>query len=61
MSLAKLPVNLPVRLPRLPRPGFPFSAPTVPDTVEALPPKARLGADYETFVAWIGSPQTSDW
>jgi 1-acyl-sn-glycerol-3-phosphate acyltransferase len=39
-----------VSLPRLPRPGFPFSAPTVPDTVEALPPKHRLGADYET--AW---------
>ena len=35
-------------LPRVPRPGFPYSAPTVPDTVEALPPKARLGADYET-------------
>jgi 1-acyl-sn-glycerol-3-phosphate acyltransferase len=35
-------------LPRLPRPGFPYTAPTVPDTVEALPPKARLGADYET-------------
>ena len=29
-------------------PGFPYTAPTVPDTVEALPPKARLGADYET-------------
>ena len=37
-----------VSLPRVPRPGFPYSAPTVPDTVEALPPKARLGADYET-------------
>jgi 1-acyl-sn-glycerol-3-phosphate acyltransferase len=37
-----------VSVPRLPRPGFPYSAPTVPDTVDALPPKARLGADYET-------------
>ena len=35
-------------LPRVPRPGFPYRAPTVPDTVDALPPKARLGADYET-------------
>ena len=35
-------------LPRLPRPGFPYTAPTAPDTVDALPPKARLGADYET-------------
>src|SRR5688572_28049139 len=39
-----------VSVPRVPRPGFPFTAPTVPDTVEALPPKHRLGADYET--AW---------
>jgi 1-acyl-sn-glycerol-3-phosphate acyltransferase len=37
-----------VSVPRLPRPGFPYTAPTVPDTVDALPPKARLGADYET-------------
>jgi 1-acyl-sn-glycerol-3-phosphate acyltransferase len=37
-----------VKIPRLPRVGFPYAAPTVPDTVEALPPKARLGADYET-------------
>ena len=41
-------VKLPLSLPRVPRPGFPYSAPTVPDTVDALPPKARLGADYET-------------
>jgi len=41
--MVKLP--LPVRIPR---PGFPYTTPTVPDTVEALPPKARLGADYET-------------
>ena len=40
--------KVPVWLPRVPRPGFPYSAPTVPDSVEALPPKARLGADYET-------------
>lgn len=39
-----------VSLPRLPRPGFPYSAPTVPDTVEAPAPTARLGSDYET--AW---------
>jgi len=37
-----------VKLPRVPRPGFPFTAPTVPDTVEPLAPKRRLGADYET-------------
>ena len=35
-------------LPRIPRPGFPYTAPTVPDTVDALPPKARPGAYYET-------------
>jgi len=37
-----------IKVPRVPRPGFPYTAPTVPDTVEALPPKRRLGADYET-------------
>ena len=31
-----------------PAPWVPVTAPTVPDTVDALPPKARLGADYET-------------
>jgi len=41
-------VKLPLGLPRVPRLGFPFAAPTVPDTVDALPTKARLGADYET-------------
>jgi 1-acyl-sn-glycerol-3-phosphate acyltransferase len=38
-------VKLPVRPPRLP---FPFSAPTTPGGVEPLPPKKRLGADYDT-------------
>ncbi|MET0903042.1 MAG: hypothetical protein ABWZ52_07375, partial [Acidimicrobiales bacterium] len=41
-------VKMPGSLPRLPRPGFPYTAPTVPDTVDALPIKARLGAAYET-------------
>jgi 1-acyl-sn-glycerol-3-phosphate acyltransferase len=27
---------------------FPYSAPTVPDTVEPLPPSRRLGADYDS-------------
>lgn len=34
-------------MPRLP---FPYTTPTVPGTVDALPPTRRLGADYET--AW---------
>lgn len=38
-------MKLPVRRPQLP---FPFSAPTVPGGVEALPPTRRLGADYDT-------------
>lgn len=42
-----LPHSLTRRLPRLP---FPFSAPTVPDGVEAPPRKVRAGADYDT--AW---------
>jgi 1-acyl-sn-glycerol-3-phosphate acyltransferase len=34
-----------VRAPKLP---FPFSAPTVPGGVEALPPARKVGADYDT-------------
>ena len=34
--------------PKLPRPGFPFSAPTVPRGVEPLPRKRTTGIDYET-------------
>jgi 1-acyl-sn-glycerol-3-phosphate acyltransferase len=37
-----------IQVPRVPRPGFPYTAPTVPGGVEARAPKARLGADYET-------------
>lgn len=36
---------LPVRRPRLP---FPYGAPRTPRGVEPLPPKRRLGADYDT-------------
>lgn len=39
MTLAKL---------RLPRPGFPFSAPTTPHGVEPPAEKKRTGIDYET-------------
>jgi 1-acyl-sn-glycerol-3-phosphate acyltransferase len=35
---------------RLPRPPFPFSAPTVPGGVEPPEPRPRAGADYDT--AW---------
>jgi len=34
----------------VPRPGFPWGAPTVPRHVDALPDKARAGVDYDT--AW---------
>jgi 1-acyl-sn-glycerol-3-phosphate acyltransferase len=38
-----------VRLtPKLPRPGFPFSAPTTPRSVEPVPEKSRTGIDYDT-------------
>jgi 1-acyl-sn-glycerol-3-phosphate acyltransferase len=37
-----------VNLPKLPRPGFPFNAPTTPGGVEPLPPKRNIGLDYET-------------
>jgi 1-acyl-sn-glycerol-3-phosphate acyltransferase len=37
-----------VKVPKLPRPGFPYSAPTTPGGVDALPPARKLGADYDT-------------
>jgi 1-acyl-sn-glycerol-3-phosphate acyltransferase len=37
-----------VRLPRPPRPPFPYSAPTVPGGVEAPAPRRTLGADYDS-------------
>jgi len=37
-----------VKLPRVPRLPFPYTTPTVPGTVDALPPTRRLGADYDT-------------
>lgn len=37
-----------VNLPRVPKLPFPYSTPTVPDTVEALPAPRRLGAHYQT-------------
>ncbi|MEY2570897.1 MAG: 1-acyl-sn-glycerol-3-phosphate acyltransferase [Acidimicrobiaceae bacterium] len=37
-----------MKLPKLPRPGFPFNAPTTPGGVEPLPPKKKFGIDYET-------------
>jgi 1-acyl-sn-glycerol-3-phosphate acyltransferase len=37
-----------VKVPRPPKLPFPFSAPTVPDSVAALPPSRKLGADYDT-------------
>jgi hypothetical protein len=33
---------------RMPRPGFPFSAPTTPRGVEPLPTEARWGQAYDT-------------
>lgn len=39
-----------MKSPRVPRLPFPYTTPTVPGTVDALPPTRRLGADYET--AW---------
>jgi 1-acyl-sn-glycerol-3-phosphate acyltransferase len=39
-----------LRVPRLPRPGFPLSAPTAPNGVELLPEEATSGAHYDT--AW---------
>jgi 1-acyl-sn-glycerol-3-phosphate acyltransferase len=33
---------------RLPRPGFPYSAPTTPRGVDPRPEPARYGSDYET-------------
>ena len=38
-------MKLPVRVPR---PGFPFGAPTTPSTVSPAPEKERYGAEYET-------------
>jgi 1-acyl-sn-glycerol-3-phosphate acyltransferase len=38
----------------VPRPPFPWRAPTVPRSVEALPAKKRTGGDYET--AWSRRP-----
>jgi 1-acyl-sn-glycerol-3-phosphate acyltransferase len=35
---------------RIPRPPFPFSAPTLPEGVEPLPSRPRSGPDYDT--AW---------
>jgi 1-acyl-sn-glycerol-3-phosphate acyltransferase len=37
-----------VKLPRVPKLPFPYTTPTVPGTVDALPPSRRLGADYDT-------------
>jgi len=37
-----------VRVPRLPKASFPFSAPTVPGGVAAPMPKRNLGADYDS-------------
>lgn len=37
-----------LKLPRVPKPPFPYTTPTVPGTVDALPPTRRLGADYDT-------------
>ena len=37
--------KLPVRVPR---PGFPFSAPTAPNGVELLPEEPTTGAHYDT-------------
>jgi len=43
--MAGIPPSLARRVPRLP---FPFSAPTVPEGVEARPTKPRSGPDYDT-------------
>ncbi|MDD9370477.1 MAG: hypothetical protein PV358_10225, partial [Acidimicrobiales bacterium] len=45
--MAPLPDPIARRIPRLP---YPFSAPTVPDGLEAPARKQRSGPDYET--AW---------
>ena len=37
-----------MRIPRVARLPFPFSAPTVPGSVEPLAPKRNLGADYDS-------------
>ena len=37
-----------MRVPRPPRLPFPYTAPTVPDTVEPPAPTRRLGADYDS-------------
>ena len=37
-----------MRTPRVAKPPFPYSAPTVPGGVEPLAPKRTLGADYDS-------------
>lgn len=37
-----------MKVPRLPKPPFPFSAPTVPGGVEPPAPIRKLGADYDS-------------
>jgi 1-acyl-sn-glycerol-3-phosphate acyltransferase len=37
-----------MKVPRVPRPPFPYSAPTLPGGVDPLPPSRRLGADYDS-------------